>query len=229
MKRIILSVLFGVCVLSATAQVDPPLWSWTAPEPPLPGTVWYDYGWDSTSNGPVPAEQVQMAQATVGRRAVMAPPLPPAPALKAPLLPTKHAMNDRVGHFYSDQFLTLHTADFESEEFGYGLGVGYQVNANWGADIRVTHEGLDVDGSLVQGIGCRLVARMPFKYLSPYGFLGGSFDLERDQWAIQPGAGIEVTPSKSLQRLALFVEGQLNADVDGHNTYSFASGVRWRW
>lgn len=136
---------------------------------------------------------------------------------------------DRVGHFYADTFLGLTTPDFQSETWGYGVGVGYQVNPNWGADVRVLHEGLDFDGSAIQGIGGRLTARMPFKYLSPYGFLGGSFGLERDVWLIQPGAGIELTLSKTKRRIAVFAEGQLNADVNGRNTYGFASGVRWRF
>lgn len=136
---------------------------------------------------------------------------------------------DNPGHFYADQYLTLLTPDFHGETWGYGLGLGYQVNPYWGGDVRFSHEGLDADGSLVQGVGVRLTARMPFKFLSPYGFLGGTFGLERDVWAIQPGAGIEITPSKSLSRLAVFLEGQLNADVNGRNTYGFNSGLRWRF
>jgi len=139
------------------------------------------------------------------------------------------AAPDRPGHLYADTFLALTTPDFQSETFGYGLGVGYQVNPNWGADVRVFHEGLDVDGSTIEAIGGRLTARMPFKYLSPYGFLGGTFSVREDKWLIQPGAGIEVTLSKTKRRVAVFLEGQLNADVNGSNTYGFASGVRWRF
>lgn len=95
------SVLFGIWVLSLTphahAQEAPwgnnTNWVWTAPEPPLPGTRWYDYGWDSTSNGPTPAViegEVELAARVQGKthatgrwmakaRALPRPPIPQPP------------------------------------------------------------------------------------------------------------------------------------------------------
>lgn len=128
--------------------------------------------------------------------------------------------------FYADQFMTLRTADFSAADYGYGIGLGYQVSEHWGADMRVAHDGLNVDGHTVTEIGGRLVARMPFKTLSPYTFLGAAFDLESDQWRIRPGAGVEY---KITRTLAAFAEGGLDADLRGRNGYSFASGLRWRF
>lgn len=139
---------------------------------------------------------------------------------KSPLLP---------GSFYSDLFVTAVTSDFKEADCGYGLGLGYQVNKNWAADIRIGHRGMDADDHFVESIGGRLVARMPFKFLSPYTFLGGTFDLERDSWRIQPGAGLEFTPLPKWKGFSVFAEGALSATTGGRNDYLFGSGLRWRF
>lgn len=126
--------------------------------------------------------------------------------------------------FYADTFLSLRTPDFNEGTYGYGVGVGYQVNRYWGADVRLSHEGLDVEGSIIQDIGGRLVARMPFEALQPYTFLGGSFNLEHDIWHLQPGLGIAF--GKSVQ---FFAEAGLDADLKGRNGYLFGAGLRIRF
>jgi hypothetical protein len=130
--------------------------------------------------------------------------------------------------FYADAGLALHTPNFSEGTYGYFAGVGYQITRHWAADIRLTHEGLDAAGGAVQGIGGRLVARMPFEFLAPYTFLGGTFDLERNEWRIQPGAGIEFG-HRRLLGLRLFAEGGLDADLNGRSGYLFTGGVRLRF
>ncbi len=135
----------------------------------------------------------------------------------------------RNTHLYFDSFISARTPNFSDATYSYGLGIGYQVSPYWSADIRASHAGFDAHGSVVQGLGGRLVARMPFELLAPYTFLGASFDLERDHWLIQPGAGIEFGVNKRLRGLSLFAEGGLDADLHGHNGYVFTGGVRLRF
>jgi hypothetical protein len=133
--------------------------------------------------------------------------------------------------FYGDAGLSLRTTNFKKAKYGYGVGVGYQVSEHWGGDIRFGRKGLDVIGSGIQDIGGRLVARMPWQHLSPYVFVGGTFDLERDCWSIQPGAGIELIPNKEWRGLSLFGEAAVDAPTDTalEHGWLFSGGVRWRF
>jgi len=131
--------------------------------------------------------------------------------------------------FYADVGVSLDTPNFSDGEYGYFAGVGYQITEHWGIDARVAHQGLDIEGHTIQSIGGRLVARMPFGRLAPYTFLGGTFDLERDEWRLQPGGGIELGITKKLEGLRLFAEGGLDADLKGQNGYLFGAGVRLRF
>jgi hypothetical protein len=135
----------------------------------------------------------------------------------------------KPGRFYADSFLSLRTENFTHADYGYGVGVGYQVSKHWSAEVRASHQGLDITGSAIQDLGARLVARMPFEFLSPYTFLGGSFDLERDAWHLTPGAGIELGVTKRLKGLSIFAEGGLDADLHGRSGYLFGSGIRLRF
>lgn len=147
---------------------------------------------------------------------------PEAPAVKLTAPPVTTG-------FYADTFLSLATQDFDETADGYGIGVGYQITKHWGADVRLAHHGLDIDGHTIQSIGGRLVARMPFDFIAPYSFLGGTFNLEADEWRLQPGAGIELGLSRKLQGLRLFGEAGLDADLRGSNGYLFTGGLRWRF
>lgn len=137
------------------------------------------------------------------------------------------------GRLYSDTFLSAITPNFIEGDYLSGVGVGYQITKHWGADVRLVHYGLDEDGSLVQGIGPRLVARMPFEFLSPYTFLGASFDLERDLWHLQPGAGIELGVSKKLRGLSIFAEGGIDTRLEDGALrdpgWLFTGGLRLRF
>src|SRR6266540_220572 len=148
------------------------------------------------------------------------------PVSENPAHPLTHSPTySASSRLYFDSFVTARTPNFADATFGYGLGIGYQVSPYWSADIRAGHSGFDARGSVVQDLGGRLVARMPFEFLAPYTFLGASFDLERDRWLIHPGAGIEFDVNKRLRGLSLFTEGGLDADLHGHNGYVFTGGV----
>ena len=149
------------------------------------------------------------------------------PVSENPTYPLTHSPTHSL--LYFDSFVTALTPNFADATYGYGLGIGYQVSPYWSADIRASHSGFDTRGSVVQEVGGRLVARMPFEFLAPYTFLGATFDLERDRWLIQPGAGIEFGVNKRLRGLSLFAEGGLDADLHGRNGYVFNGGVRLRF
>lgn len=132
--------------------------------------------------------------------------------------------------WYTDQFLTASTTDFSHDDaYGFGLGVGYQVTKVFAADVRLTHDGLHLENNGVSTIGGRVLARLPFKALSPYGFLGASFDLRSDSWRLQPGIGAEIGVSKRLRGLSIFGEAGLDADLRGQNSFLFGAGLRWRF
>ncbi len=156
------------------------------------------------------------------------PPLSPVQNREPEIASRQSAIGYSSGLYY-DSFISARTPNFSDATYSYGLGIGYQVSPVWSADLRASHSGFDTRGSVVQDLGGRLVARMPFEFLAPYTFLGASFDLERDRWLIQPGAGIEFGVNKRLRGLSLFAEGGLDADLHGRNGYVFNGGVRLRF
>jgi hypothetical protein len=131
--------------------------------------------------------------------------------------------------FYTDAGLSLRTTDFSHGDYSYFTRIGYQVSPHWGFDVGASHQGLDASGPAVQDIGGRLVARMPFEFLSPYTFLGATFGVKDDIWRLQPGAGIEFGVNKRLKGLSVFAEGGLDATLNGRNGYVFGAGVRLRF
>ena len=181
----------------------------------------------ATNTLPVPA----LTGANRVNREPEKPPFPPLPPVqnRRPEIANRQSAIGYSSGLYYDSFVTARTPSFADVTYGYGLGIGYQVSPYWSADLRVGHCGLDTRGSVVQDLGGRLVARMPFELLAPYTFLGASFDLERDRWLIQPGAGIEFGVNKRLRGLSLFAEGGLDADLHGRNGYVFNGGVRLRF
>lgn len=132
--------------------------------------------------------------------------------------------------YYADTFVSLSTPDFSHQnEFGYGLGVGYAFNRNFAADVRVTHAGLNLENNAVSTVGARLVSRLPFDFLSPYGFVGAAFDLGPDQWRLRPGVGAEIGMTKIMRGMSLIGEAGLDADLKGHSGFLLSTGLRWRF
>ena len=133
------------------------------------------------------------------------------------------------GKLYADTRLSLRTPNFTSGDYSYAVGIGYQATSVWAVDAQLSHHGLDWEGSAIQDLGARVVARLPFKTVSPYTFLGAAFDLEQDEWRLRPGAGIELGVSRRLRGLSVFAEGGLDANLRGQSGYLFSSGLRWRF
>ena len=181
----------------------------------------------ATNTHPVPALTGANRDNRDGEKPLF-PPLPPVQDRQPEPANRQSAIGYSAG-LYFDSFVTVRTDDFSDATYGYGLGIGYQVSPYWSADVRASHSGFDARGSVVQDLSGRLVARMPFEYVAPYVFLGGSFDLERDRWHLQPGAGIEFGVSRRLRGLSLFAEGALDADLRGRSGYVFNGGVRLRF
>ena len=139
----------------------------------------------------------------------------------------------RVGKLYADTGISLGTPDFKDGEYGYFAGVGYQINKHFALDARASHHGLDASGSAIQDLGARAVARLPWRFLSPYGFLGASFDLERDAWHLEPGLGVELGVTNRLQGLSVFAEAGIDTRLENGSLrdsgWKFASGLRLRF
>jgi hypothetical protein len=162
--------------------------------------------------------------------AVAPPAVAPVPAAPKELATvTLTYAEPTAGRVYIDSGATLATSDFKTATYGYGLRVGYQVSKVWAVDLGVAHHGFDYDGNAIQDLSFRAVARLPFEVLSPYAFLGGRRNFERDEWTIEPGAGIEIGVSRRLRGLSLYAEGMLRADTRGKNDYGFGAGVRFRF
>lgn len=146
---------------------------------------------------------------------------PPAPVPTPP---------PATGKLFVDTFTTISTPDFShGEQWGYGLGVGYQFNPTLSASLRATHAGLNFENNAVSTAGGRVQARFPIEFLSPYFFAGAAFDLGPDEFRLQPGVGIELGATKLLKGLSFFAEGGPNVDLKGHNDWLFSIGGKLRF
>lgn len=146
---------------------------------------------------------------------------PAPPVLPTPLPPPV------AGKLFVDTFTTISTPDFShGENWGYGAGVGYVFNPTLSASLRVTHAGLNLENNAVSTVGGRVESRLPWTFLSPYGFLGCSYDLGPDQWRIQSGIGAEIGVTKLMKGLSVYAEGGPDLDLRGHSKWLFAAGLR---
>lgn len=135
-----------------------------------------------------------------------------------------------TGRLFVDTFTTISTPDFShGEDWGYGAGVGYQLSKTLSASLRASHKGLNIENNAVSTVGGRLESRLPWRFLSPYGFVGASFDLGPDQWRLNPGIGAEIGITKLMKGLSVFAEGGPDVDLKGHSTWLFATGLRIRF
>lgn len=134
------------------------------------------------------------------------------------------------GKFSVDTFATLSTPDFShGEEFGYGTGLSYQIYPTLSASLRVTHDGLNFENNAISTVGGRFESRLPWQYLSLYGYAGAAFDLGPDQWRILPGVGAEIGATRIMKGLSVFGEAGPDVDLKGHSSWLFAAGIKIRF
>lgn len=142
--------------------------------------------------------------------------------------PAKSACADlplyRTGEVSATAFATIATPDFKHYSEGYGVGVGYFYHVNFGVEGRITHEGFDLDRTLVSDAAVRFIARLPLGHLAPYTYLGAGYSFQGEGTHIDAGFGAEW---RFTRRLGVFAEAGLLANFSGANRYAGAAGVRF--
>lgn len=123
---------------------------------------------------------------------------------------------------------TYATLDLESviggdAQYGGGVGLDYFITRGLGLGLRA--EAQDTRGGFIDQLGPRLTVRAPlWDKLAPYGYVQGTFNLDRDDWRVGTGAGIEYRFSK---RLGVFAEAGAELDLDGGSRLKTAAGLRF--
>ncbi len=223
-------------------------WSWTAPDPPLPDTWYWDYGWDSTSNGIAPAEGLARREAA-------------ARPAQAPLARCKAAPRDDSGARQSaatdSGVLTnaategahqsaatslvngisvspYYTVGFEDFNGKATSGVGLDVGLNLSKTVQVVSfvESDDVEGSFVDrfGLGLQLTGKLG-RWLKPFARLSVGYNFEgaglrEDKLFVRPqfGAILDVWKYKSWHA-SLTGSWALDVDTDGNAAQRLFGGI----
>lgn len=206
--KMMIAVVAWVLVAGAwCGAAEPPFdsvnwntWSWTAPDPPLPDTTWYDYGEGSTSNGPVPAGMV-MAQATKAKAQA------PTRAGTEAQLPVTTAAESWVNRVSVSPYATVAFADFDGDQVGgagleVGVGISRAVSlVGFGESDDTEHEFIDR-----AGLGLRVTGRVT-KALSVFGQMSGGFAFDES-----PSVGQDESPSVGQDEW--FLRPEFGATVD---------------
>lgn len=232
--RNFLYALLGLLTLAVAAMSQTQEREWVAPEPPLPGTRWYDYGWDSTSNGPVSAEElaehanakapIRLAQ---GRSAPTEP-----PALPKPPTPRTTTSKSWVNSVSVSPYATVAFSDFDGDQQG-GLGLNVGVGLSKTVSLVNFTEYDDTDGSFVDraGLGLRVTGRLT-KAVSLFGQMSGAYSfsrsagLDEDEWFLRPqfGATLDFWRWKTWHA-GLTASWGLDVDLDGHVSQRLFGGL----
>lgn len=230
-RNFLYAVLALLSAALAARSAEPPFdsvnwttWTWTAPEPALPSTEWYDYGWDSTSNGPVPAELGQRAArravpgtiqvaslrggqvapgagaGTQGTQGTKAPPAPPAVAAAADEAPY------RAGQFTVSPFTAWSTPNLKLDRVRQhaGLSLGYHVARNIEVSAEVGAD--DTDERAIDQLGAHGRGYLPL-WKSGFAFYGEvgwqRFTGEDDRDFLSTGVGVALRSKRAGARAGL--------------------------
>lgn len=238
MKSLFATILFALSI-SAQGPTPPfnvrPGLEWIAPDPPLPGTRWYDYGWDSSSNGPVsPYEALAKdAQTRAPMRLAQG---RPTPAPEPPTLPTPAARTSTskswVNSVSVSPYATVAFSDFDGDQQG-GLGLNVGVGLSKAVSLVNFTEADDTDGPFVDraGLGLRVTGRLT-KAVSIFGQMSGGYSfsqsagLGEDEWFIRPqfGATLDFWRWKAWHA-GLTASWGLDVDLDGHTSQRLFGGL----
>lgn len=228
MKNLLMLVaLLATSLNCSAAWVTPdplypsPLMEWTAPNPALPDTEWYDYGEGSTSNGPTPAGQFAAAPRQTGAiRAVANPPTAPPPS------------KSWVNSISVSPYATVAFEDFDKGATG-GVGLDVGIGISKTVSLVAFGEADDVDGSFVDraGLGLRVTGRLT-KAVSIFGQMSGGYSfsdsagLGRDDWFIRPqfGGSLDFW-RKGNAHVGLTGSWGLDVDLDGHTAQRLFGGL----
>lgn len=132
----------------------------------------------------------------------------------------------RAGEFNLDLYgvgtLGNSSRDPDDVNLGGGIGGTYWITRGFGIGGRAESE--DSRHSVVDRGIVRLTVRAPlWDRVSPYGYLDGAFDFERNGWQAGAGGGLEL---RIVQGWGLFGEAGLQVDTEGEGNMRGAAGVR---
>lgn len=190
--RNFLYALIALMSLLLSALGAEPTWSWTAPEPPLPETWYWDYGWDSTSNGPLPASEFAQREPSTAIRLAQRQSAPLPPGLPERQAPEAQSLLNGLS---VSPYYTVGFQDFNGKAHG---GAGLDVGLNLSKTIQIvgfaesdSFEGIFVDRF---GGGVQLTGRLG-SWLKPFARLSVGYSnvasggLGKDEVFIRPQFG----------------------------------------
>lgn len=94
----------------------------------------------------------------------------------------------------------------ESTQLGGGIGINAFVTSHFGIGVEVESE--DPESELfVESLNAKLIGRHAFGKLVPYGFVGGGYQFEAEDYTLFAGAGSEY---KFNENVALFSDARWN-------------------
>jgi len=108
---------------------------------------------------------------------------------KMPTPPEAVANYFRANEFSVEAFGGVRTSDFDSERSHAGVGVSYFFTENIGARVSSAWE--DMNGAFFDNLSVRGIYRIPIDKNAIYGFAGGQFLFDNDDWAALLGVGVE--------------------------------------
>jgi hypothetical protein len=130
----------------------------------------------------------------------------------------------RKGEFSLDTFGGLRTSDFDSEKSHVGVGMNYFLTENIGAGVATSWE--DASGQFFDNINVRVIYRIPIDKNAIYGFAGGQFLFDNDDWAAELGVGVE---RRWTRHFGTFLEIGMHKELTGEERPASATakvGVR---
>lgn len=131
----------------------------------------------------------------------------------------------KAKEFSAEVFGGVRTSNFDDERSHAGIGVNYFLTENIGAGVDTSWE--DMNGQAFDNISVRGIYRVPVNDKHAfYGFLGGQFLFDDDDWAALIGIGAE---RRWKPWLGTFVEIGMHKELTGNERAASATakvGVR---
>lgn len=144
-----------------------------------------------------------------------------------PTLPTPPEAVVKYYHaneFSLDAFGGLRTSDFDSERSHAGVGVNYFLTENIGFGTSTSWE--DLNGEFFDNISVRGIYRIPIDKNAIYGYVGGQYLFDNDDWAAALGVGVE---RRWTRHFGTFLEIGMHKELTGDERPASATakiGVR---
>lgn len=134
----------------------------------------------------------------------------PSSAAEAPKAPEATVTYYKANEFSLDVFGGLRTSDFDNERSHAGVGMNYFLTQNIGVGVATSWE--DLSGEFFDNISVRGIYRIPIDKNCIYGFLGGQFLFDDDNWAANFGVGVE---RRWIPHLGTFLEIGMHKELTG--------------